>query len=478
LTGPIHVRKRRLLAATVLAFAIPHAALATPGDGVWVARYAGPVFADEAVAVGTAPDGSRVFVTGWSTSDPREFTSDIVTIAYDATNGAPLWIDRYGGSGAGWDVPNDLVVAPSGDTVYVVGGTRGASTGQDYVLIALDPESGERRWVFTYDGPSDRHSLDSGQGIAVAPDGTTVFVTGYSADGFTASGSYNTDYATIAIDAATGDEVWVSRHNGIGDGRDYAFEIGVAGGGDVVAVTGWNAGHGELSNDAATIGYDAVTGEVRWISRYDGPGGASDATYDLAVSPDGSRIYVAGESSSEGALLGAALLVAYDAITGEEAWAARYERPRRSTGASDVVVSPDGRTVFVSGGRRGRGSYPCYEGDYLTLAYEAATGSLRWSARYDGPAGCLDYTTAAFATADTVYVTGLSKASGAHQDVATVAYDAASGNELWVVRYDGPASRWDQGTDLVVGPGGDVFVTGYSIGRDSFRDFVTIRYDG
>lgn len=461
-----------------LAFGIPSVALAAPGDELWVARYAGPVFADGAVAVAVSPDGSRVFTTGWSTVDSARFNSDIATIAYDATTGAELWIDPFDGSGSGWDHPNDAAVSPSGDALYVVGGTRGASTGRDFVLIAYEPATGERRWVFTYDGPSERRSLDSGQGIAIAPDGRTVFVTGYSADGFTASGSYNTDYATIAVDAATGGELWVARHNGIGGGRDYAFEVGVAGGGDVVVVTGWDAGHGELSNDAVTIGYDALTGQERWIARYDGPGGSSDATYDLAVSPDGSKIYVAGETFSEETLLGAALLVSYDAITGEEAWAARYERPRRSTGASDIVVSPDGQTVVVSGDRGGgRGTYPCYEGDYLTLAYEAATGALRWSARYDGLAGCLDYTTAAAATDAAVYVTGFSKGLGSHQDIATIAYDAGSGAQTWVARFDGPGGTWDLGNDLAIGPDGAVYVVGESNGLNSYRDFVTIRYD-
>lgn len=468
---------RRVPAMVALLFALPGVALAAPGDEIWVARYAGPVFADEAVALAVAPDGSRVFTTGWSTADPDRFTADIVTISYDAATGAELWIDRFDGSGNGWDHPNDAAVSPSGDALYVLGGTRGISTGQDYALISFDPATGERLWVFTYDGPSERRSLDSGQGIAVAPSGETVFVTGYSANGFTSSGSTDTDYATIAVDAATGEALGITRHDGVGHGRDYAFEVGVAGGGDVVAVTGWNAGHGELSNDSVTIGYDALTGEELWIARYDGPDGASDATYDLATSPDGTQIFVAGNSYSNDTGRSDALLVGYDASTGEELWVARYERPKRHTQASDVVVSPGGETVFASGDRSGGGSYPCSRDDYLTLAYDTATGALRWSARYDGPAGCTDFAWAAAAAEDTVYVTGLSKTPGAHQDVATVAYDALSGDELWVAQYDGPAAQWDMGTDVALGPDDAVYVVGESNGTGSYRDFVTLRYD-
>jgi len=312
----------------------------------------------------------------------------------------------------------------------------------------------------------------------VAPDGATVFVTGYSADGFTMSGSTNTDYTTLAVDAATGDVRWVARHDGLGQGRDYAFEVGLAGDGDVVVVTGWNAGHGELSNDAVTLAYDALTGEELWAAAYDGPRGASDATYDLAISPDGAHAFVAGSSVAEGTGRSAALLIAYDALTGEEEWIARDERPARSREAADVVVSPDGAIVFAAGSQFGRGAYPCYGYDYLTLAHDASTGALVWSARYDGPSGCFDYVWAAAAGADAVYVTGLSKAPDTRQDMTTIAYAAASGAELWVARYDGPAGRWDQGNDIAVGPDGAIFVAGESNGDDdSYRDFVTNRYD-
>jgi len=152
------------------------------------------------------------------------------------------------------------------------------------------------------------------------------------------------------------------------------------------------------------------------------------------------------------------------------------ERPRRSSETFNVALSLDGSTVVASGAWIGRGGYPCFAWDYLTLAFDAATGAERWSARYDGPAGCYDYVEAVVASKDTVVVTGVSKAPGSHQDAATIAYALGTGEELWSARFDGPASQWDQGNALALGPDGSAYVAGESTSPAGYRDYVTIRY--
>lgn len=469
-------------ALLALVFACPPAE-AQVRDATWVARYDGPAaWSDSAEAVAVSPDGSRVYVTGFSTQRTARcdehgcrFSWAYATIAYDAASGDELWTDRYQGPGRGADHANDLAVSPGGTTLYVTGGSGGDGTGKDFATLAYDAHTGARRWVARYDGPSG--GLDSARSIVVSLDGDRVFVTGWSVDGETPSGGRDTDYATVAYDAATGAELWVSRFAGP-TGRDYAFEVSTAPDGSAVFVTGWNAGHGTTSNDAVTIAYDVITGAERWVAVYDGPDGGSDATYSLAVSPDGSRVFVSGHSYLPDWSRSAALVVAYDALTGTELWAARFERPNRSSETFEVAVGTDGATVFATGAWIGRGGYPCFSYDYLTLAYDAATGALRWSTRYDGPAGCYDYAQTVAATAHVVYVTGVSKAPGSHQDVATVAYASTTGDELWTARFDGPASRGDQGNALALGVDGSVYVVGESTSRAGYRDYVTIRYAG
>jgi hypothetical protein len=60
-------------------------------------------------------------------------------------------------------------------------------------------------------------------------------------------------------------------------------------------------------------------------------------------------------------------------------------------------------------------------------------------------------------------------------DYATIKYSNA-GKQLWVARYDGPASRPDKAYALALGSSGSVYVTGRSSGKGTYYDFATIKY--
>lgn len=67
---------------------------------------------------------------------------------------------------------------------------------------------------------------------------------------------------------------------------------------------------------------------------------------------------------------------------------------------------------------------------------------------------------------------------GTDYDYATVAYDAVTGAELWVARFDGPASGDDRATALGVSPDGStVYVAGTSEGDGTSYDIATVAYD-
>jgi DNA-binding beta-propeller fold protein YncE len=121
--------------------------------------------------------------------------------------------------------------------------------------------------------------------------------------------------------------------------------------------------------------------------------------------------------------------------------------------------------------------------DYTTVAYYIPTGAQLWVKSYN-PGNLLPATNADYGNAvavspsgGTVFVTGTSDGATSQSDYATIAYNAATGAQLWVKRYNGPANGNDWAGSLAVSPnGGKVFVTGGSTGPGSGYDYTTIAY--
>jgi uncharacterized delta-60 repeat protein len=78
-------------------------------------------------------------------------------------------------------------------------------------------------------------------------------------------------------------------------------------------------------------------------------------------------------------------------------------------------------------------------------------------------------------TAGNVYVTGYTEGSDTYSDYATIKYNTA-GVQQWVARYNGPGNGYDRATALAVDAAGNVYVTGYSY-SGVYSDYATIKYN-
>jgi hypothetical protein len=132
--------------------------------------------------------------------------------------------------------------------------------------------------------------------------------------------------------------------------------------------------------------------------------------------------------------------------------------------------------VFVTGDSRG----PTGSVDYATVGYNVSSGSQIWVRGYNGPSGHHDRASsvAASPAGGAVFVTGESEGSTGY-DFATIAYDLATGERMWLARYD--ASGVDRGEALAVSPSGTtVFVSGNSQivpgASDYDFDYATVSY--
>ncbi len=361
----------------------------------WLERYTG----DHDSACDIAVDSSgNVYVSGYS--DNGSSSRGYATIKYDP-NGNLLWLRFY--NGLGHDYAQALTVDDLGN-VYVTGYSPGSGTEEDYATIKYDT-NGVELWASRYDGPPGNKDE---RAYAVAVDGSgNVYVTGQSYG----NDASREDYATIKYDP-NGNELWVKRYNGPGDSPDSAEDLDIDGCGNIY-VTGSSYGSG-TGRDYATVKYSPDGNEL-WVARYNGPGNGSDYARALTIDSTG-NIYVTGGSTGSGTGSDYAT-IKYDS-NGVELWVSRYDGPpgNENDSSGDVAVDSSGN-VYVTGSSYGIGT----QEDYATIKYDP-NGIELWVKRYNGPEdGPEDARELALDSLGNVYVTGDSAEIA--PDYATIKYD-------------------------------------------------------
>jgi DNA-binding beta-propeller fold protein YncE len=429
----------------------------------------------------------------------------------------PLWVATFHGPPGGNSQAVAEAVSPDGARLFVTGslGASAISQAKRWATISYGTAAGRRHWLQYYRGTdTSTDSTAAPVAVAVSPDGSKVFVTGY----VTNTGGVHVE-ATVAYDTATGARLWVAQHIPVLRLTDVSpVAVAVSPDGSRVFV---------LSNDYTAQAYDTATGNVAWSAIATGLHDFSFARAG-AMSPDGSRLFLTGQGVTS-ANRTEFQTASFDAATGATLWVQHYIRPHQQRGhvtfAEAVVVSPDGATVYVAGQNPGTLQ--------VSLADNAATGALRWvrlsalaavtaAVSPDGSSVFLGGTTFGFRAGserlgtqarkpdtgallwthpqtsrpptDTIrttmrgmavspdgsrlVVTGRVPINGATQAV-TIAHNPATGRVLWYAVY-ALSNRGVEGTTpaaVVVSPDSSrVFVTGLGTPAVGNWNFVTVAY--
>lgn len=416
------------------------------------------------------------------------------------TGPCPDWVTTYAGPKGG-DQPDrafESVMSDDGQRTFVTGATwDNATDADDITTLAVDNASGDVLWSATYGGGLD----DAPTAMALSPDGSTVFVAG-TQNSEVVNGVFHAEYATIAYDAASGEQLWASSYGAAVDGADAARSssasaIAVHPDGSALYVTG-TSGSTTTVADAVTIALDARTGEELWRSRFSGPTESPpvpfhvwdfDGASDVTVTPDGRRVVVAGHTYTASNRASYLVLV-YDAAAQSEGallWSAAddWDTETRNL-ASSVTTSPDGETLYVVGehdaatGLRA-GLLCCSQSSaFGVIAYDSDSGERLWRSTHRGEHdGITDPSAVAVDPAgERLFVAG--RAGGPEFLLAqaqTVAFETGTGEVAWEVSHALPGAYYTTWADVVVSDDGRrVGVTGHGLGPNTVQ-IATSVYD-
>ena len=432
---------------------------AASGDKLWFTTWDGALHQiDVSRDIAVDPAGTRVFVTGYSTVAEGGY-GGWATIAYSASTGKQLWValvatPNY--SNFAWAI----AVAPDGSNVYVTGIVKGSATTCEIGTVAYDAATGAALWARVYAGAGPTYGCQPPVNVLVSPGSNRVYVATP-----TLESTLNGETFTILAYSSTGRRLWVA-HSPPDVEVDKLTGAAIAPDGSKIFLTG----QGGLPNsglDFLTMAFGTRHGALQWMTYYSTP----DADYPsaIAVTPDSSRLYVVGIRDT------VAALVAYDSGSGAEQWRTEYHDHRF---AQAISTSPDGSKVFMVA------SGDPYSG-WMTRAVSSG-GQTLWERTYSNRTGDVTETPYAVGSrpdGSAIYVTGLVSSWDWSYRWATVKYRVSDGTQLWARMIDG-RSRYGpiSGDALAIPPAGDrVFVTGQSADgttadTSGYIDYGTVAY--
>jgi hypothetical protein len=151
-------------------------------------------------------------------------------------------------------------------------------------------------------------------------------------------------------------------------------------------------------------------------------------------------------------------------------WSKLYNSSSNLSDSATAVCVDGNGNVFVTGWSMS----PSTSQDIVTIKYDKMNGDTLWIKKFVSP--LIDYPSAIAADNSFVYITGWTFPSSGNRDILTIKYNSATGDTVWVKRYNGTGNGGDYGLAIIVDGSGNVYITGRSdVGGP--QKFTTIKYN-
>lgn len=349
--------------------------------------------------------GSQVFVAG-SQDGERHFTA-----ALDAGTGALQWqvTDDL------WpNTPEQVYDLASGGP-FVFASTFNPSV---YQVSARNKQTGALVWRYT-SPPAD---LASTPKLISSPDGTRLYLIGASQG---QQGSF-TDVLVVCLDAQSGGPVWVQQFDPTGQqefwDHDDVAAAALSADGSGLFLVGISTANAQFQSAYLCVRLDALTGQVQWHNQVLRPGIQNLYPRDLALAPDGSRLYVVGMevlSPMFPSLRGLTVL-GLEAASGQVVFEQGLESGF-DLDATDLRIDADGSKGYALGWL----ANDSWNQEVRFTAFDGQSGARLWGGSLTSPVGTPEHARRGLQSADgeRLWIAAQSGGPGSYRDLTVLAID-------------------------------------------------------
>lgn len=262
---------------------------------------------------------------------------------------------------------------------------------------------------------------------------------------------------------------WAQRYNGPPDYGDEARAIVVDNAGNSYVTGSAFSANGTL--DIVTIKY-SISGQQLWLQSYNGTANDNDEGFDIAID-DSANVYVVGYSKSTSGMQDITT-IKYSS-SGIQLWAQTYNGSFNNYDVGNAItVDANGNSYVV-----GYVTTSNYTYDFCTIKYSTG-GSQLWAQTYDGPGNFNDEgRDIALDGGGNVYVTGPSDTfynSQPNADMVLLKYNN-SGTLQWRRVYDSPGHGYEYSKRLAIDSQNNIIVVGYGFITGNGNDYYIMKYN-